>query len=140
MLVPSGWQARETAGLAGPLPYLSDRTMSIIIYLIGRQPGTGAEASLQTVVALAGAAGSVAVLHEVDVEQDTGAAVWDQVTGGVHHALAGYVRGGYVGMLATTSAFCPQGTAYTAAEAQAFADFLEAVALSYHEPPPLPGN
>ncbi|MGQ9555517.1 MAG: hypothetical protein ACUVWR_15550 [Anaerolineae bacterium] len=131
ILVPAGWRAEETTGLTGPLPYLSDSAMAIIVYLISRQQGASVGASLGAVQAIAGADNPTQVLQEVDEARGVGIVVWDQVSGGMHHVLVGDVRGSYVGILATTSAFCPKETAYTATEARAFADFLDAIVASY---------
>jgi len=134
ILVPAGWVAEEAAGIEGPLPYLSDDHLSAIIYLINRREHTTVEESLELVPVLSSVGSAVEVLREVDDAADMGLAAWDQLSGGVHHILIGYVRPGYVAVLATTSAFCPQSGRYTEAEVQRLVSFLQTIVESYREP------
>ena len=95
MTLPSGHHSRsarvvrgEVAGVAGSLPYLSDKRMSVMIYLVGR-PAVGVDTSLGLVLTLSGADKASPVVQRV--EGDKGVAVWDETTGDVHHVLVGYV-------------------------------------------------
>jgi LysM repeat protein len=129
ILVPPEWSAEEVAGVAGSLPYLSDKRMSVMIYLVGRPAEVAVDTSLGLVLTLSGADKASPVVQRV--EGDKGVAVWDETTGDVHHVLVGYVVPEYTGVLATTSAFCPSATAHSAAEAEEFAQLLIRIVDSY---------
>ncbi len=129
ILVPAGWRAEEVPGLSGVLPYLSDARMSGIVYLVTRPLGMSVEAGLDLAPALGGADPARLVWREVTGE--SGVAVWDQGTAGVHHVLVGRVTEAYVGVLATTSEFCPSGSPIGEDEAQEYAKLLQRMVDSY---------
>jgi len=133
ILVPKGWHAEERSGLGEPLPYLSDEAVSIAISLVVRRQGTTVADNLELVASLTSCTETQEVLREIDENQNTGVVVWDELSGGQHHVLAGYVGPRYVGIMITTLAFCPKESPYSQAEAEPLAAFLQTLVASYRE-------
>jgi len=130
ILVPEEWTAQEVTGMSGPLPYLSDKRMSALIYLVGA--GTGSvDDRLDLVPTLLGVSGATELVRQT--EGDRGVAVWDARMGTGHRLVAGYVTPRYTAVFAGSTAFCSSTSAHSEAEAQDVAQLLQTVADSYRQ-------
>ncbi|NLF63930.1 MAG: LysM peptidoglycan-binding domain-containing protein [Chloroflexi bacterium] len=128
VLAPADWTAREVAGLDGSLPYLSDKRMSAIIYLVS--PGAGSVSDrLDLVPRLAGATGATELLR--DIEAERGVLVWDARVGAAHRLVAGYVTREYTAVFIGSTVFCASTAKHSQAEAASVATLLQTVAQSY---------
>lgn len=128
ILTPKEWTAREVAGMQGSLPYLSDRRMSAIIYLVSGRAGS-TDDRLDLVPTLAGVTTATELLRDVDGNQ--GLAVWDARVGVAHRLVAGFVTEEYTAVFAGSTVFCASRSTHSLAEAEELATLLRTVAESY---------
>ncbi|NLT42988.1 MAG: LysM peptidoglycan-binding domain-containing protein [Anaerolineae bacterium] len=128
VLVPEDWSAREVAGLGGSRPYLSDKRMSAVVYLVS--PGAGSlDDRLGLVPTLTGVTGAVELLRQVASE--SGLAVWDARVGVAHRLVAGYVTADYTAVFSGSTTFCASNSTHNETEAELVADLLQTIAQSY---------
>jgi hypothetical protein len=98
---------------------------------VSRRSGSDLEASLDLVKVLGGNGNAAEVYRRVNQQADTGVVVWDQMQGGAHTALVGYVLPRQIAVLVTTSAFCSRAVPLDTSAARQFADFVVAIGDSY---------